>query len=131
MLAVHEQHGAEVRTIRPENRREYPRIVEPPLHVSELGLVRDVSLGGLSVFVECRVRQGDTIEVVLTDATSYYTKSMMAEVVWAAGRLAGLRWVDLTEDQKRWLAARFTEWQTPFETILLQPLPSTGTIYRI
>lgn len=114
-----------------ENRREHPRIPEPPLHVSGLGLVRDVSMGGMSVFLEGPCRCGEKYEVILTDATVFHTKSLMAEVVWAAGRTAGLKWVDLSDDQKRWLAARFHEWSRPFETTWVQPVRTRNTVWKV
>lgn len=112
------------------NRRVHPRITEPPLHVSGLGVVRDVSMGGISVFLETSCRAGEQYEVILTDATSYYTKSLMAEVVWAAGRTAGLKWVDLDDEQRRWLAGRFNEWSKPFETTWIEPVKTKSTLWK-
>ena len=113
------------------NRREHPRIPEPPLYVSGLGLVRDVSMGGISVFLEGSCRSGEQYDVVLTDAALFHTKSLKAEVVWASGRTAGLKWVDLSDDQLRWLKGRFSEWSRPDETTWLQPVKTRNTIWKV
>jgi hypothetical protein len=114
-----------------ENRRAHPRIAEPPLYVAGLGSVRDVSLGGMAVKLEAACRAGEQYEVILTDADFYYTKSLRAEVVWAVGRMAGLKWVDLTDDQVRWLHSRFHDWSRKFETTWIQPVPTKGPVYRV
>jgi hypothetical protein len=53
---------------------------------------------------------GQRLRLVLTDALDDSRQEMIAEAIWCAGRKAGLRWVDMTQEQDRWLLSRFKAW---------------------
>lgn len=130
------------------NRRRHPRVIEPPLVVSELGLVRDnslegfpvliepalpvgdlcvirdISMGGVSVYLDMPIRSGEQYEMALRDGSRGSTQCLEAEVVWAGGRAAGLRWVGLSREQQRWLTGLLSQWQEPRATVRLNRLLS-------
>jgi len=94
-----------------QNARLFPRVFDPPLVASEFGSVRDVSLGGLSVGLRQPASKGQVIEFILTDNDTYRTLVVQAEVMWASWRYAGLRFLELTDDQRDWLEERLPAWQ--------------------
>lgn len=136
------------------NRRSHPRVNEPPLVVRELGLVRDISmegfpvqiqpalpvgdscvirdisLGGISVYLDMPIRNGEQFEMALSSGSGGRTRHFGAEVVWAGGRAAGLRWVGLSRDQQRWLKGLISEWQEPRPTVRLNRLLTAASFWR-
>jgi len=113
-----------------ENRRQHPRLPSPPVHVSGVDQVRDVSAGGMCVTLFAPRGAGEQDELILTDANCYYTRSLRAEVVWARGKLAGLRWVDPSEEELAWLNVRLGEWGKAEETVWVEPVKTKNTVWR-
>jgi hypothetical protein len=114
-----------------DNRRAHSRVAEPPLLVSGVDQVRDISAGGMSVKLFRPLSPGATDELILTEANCYHTRSMKAQVVWAVGRTAGLKWVDATAEEIAWLEGRISEWSRPEETVWVEPVKSgSGTVWR-
>jgi hypothetical protein len=96
----------------PADRRQHPRISKPPLHVSGVRAdVVDVSQGGVGLRLEgTDLKPGDICELIVTDAITHQAKTLEAEVVWVAGKKAGLRWKDPYSPQITWLRSRFDLW---------------------
>jgi hypothetical protein len=94
------------------NRRQFPRIEEPPLHVSGVwATVDDVSCGGVCLKVPQPVARGSRLPLILTDAHMYFSQEVEAEVMWCSGPRAGLRFVNLTDDQQEWIEQRLLAWE--------------------
>ena len=94
------------------NRRSDPRLEIPPLDVSaHWAAVRDISAGGISLLVDKPMATGERCELMLTDAFFHTTEELHAEVVWSWGACVGLKWVDQTEAQGKWLRSGFKRWR--------------------
>lgn len=94
------------------DRRRHDRLGNcPPLSVSGLpAAVYDVSRTGICLLVRAPLNAGEQYHLVLHDAIDQSALPMVAEVIWYRHGRAGLRWVDLSRDQDRWLFGRFEVW---------------------
>jgi hypothetical protein len=121
-MATGETPGSEDPQPRPEAeedwaaRRQHPRIAAPAVAVSgDWSIVRDISVGGMSLDQRTPFQPGERHTLVLTDMMLDESKSLQAEVVWCRDGRVGFRWVELDEDQKRWLHQHSDEWQADQE----------------
>jgi len=105
------------------DRRQHPRIVHPPVHVSGPRVaINDVSLGGVHLIGAGPAEVGERMELILTDADTHYTETLEAEVMWRRRDAAGLRWVNLTDRQAEWLEQRIDSWTADPNRLLIQRL---------
>lgn len=89
----------------PANRREAPRLSPNALAArGEWEQVIDISVGGACLERDAPLEPGTRLSVVLTDKNAQHSAMIDAEVVWQNGRRVGLRWVDLDEPLRHWLA---------------------------
>lgn len=94
-----------------DNRRVHPRVFRPPVEISGIwGEVVDISLTGLAVTATGPLEAGTTLDLVLTDSRSHEQRWIPAEVMWSTPSKAGLRWVDLSDEDRQWLIQRFSNW---------------------
>jgi hypothetical protein len=93
-------------------RRRSPRHADcPPLQVVGLkAIVHDVSRTGVCLVVEDLLETGTRLGLVLQDALNHSRQAFDAEVVWTMSGRAGLRWLNLTPEQDRWMFDRFRAW---------------------
>lgn len=104
-------------------RRQHPRLVNPPVHVSGPRVsINDLSLGGIHLVGAGPAEVGERMELILTDAETHYTETLEAEVMWRRRDAAGLRWVDLTERQTQWLEQRMATWTADPNQLLIRRL---------
>ena len=97
-------------------RRRLSRIFAPPLVISGVTAdVRDISLDGLCLLTDEPLGPGAEYQLLLTDGLTHVTTELRARVLWSSAGTVGLQWVDLSEDEERWLRQRFAEWQESFE----------------
>lgn len=102
------------------DRRRHTRIAKPPVHVSGRSVtVNDVSLGGIHLTLRNSARAGEQLELILTDAVLHYTETLEGEVVWARQDALGLRWVNLTDRQQKWLEERMDSWVTDLHRLVV------------
>src|SRR5438270_13605653 len=93
-------------------RREHSRIAAPAVAVSgDWAIVRDISLGGISLDQRAPFGNGERHTLILTDMMLDDSKALVAEVVWCRNGRVGFRWVDLDEDQRRWLGKHSEGWE--------------------
>jgi len=93
------------------NRRVHPRVERPPVDLSGIwGEVVDISLTGIAVMVTDPIDLGTRLDLVVTDARTHDQRWIPAEVMWSEGKRTGLRWVDLSDDDRAWLLERFSAW---------------------
>lgn len=99
------------RPIEDGEKRRFPRIPEPPLHMNGIwGTVLDVSLGGCCIAASEKLRPGARYELIALDTFQYSNHDLRAEVIWCAEGRVGLRWVDLSPEQEEWLRSRIDVW---------------------
>jgi hypothetical protein len=104
------REGAE--TTLPADRRRHDRLSDClPLQVGGLAArVHDISRRGICLILEEPVAGGDRYRLSLKDTLDGSSVSIEGEVVWSVNDRAGLRWVELSKEQDRWLFQRFTVW---------------------
>jgi hypothetical protein len=100
----------------PAERRTQPRLkVQLPVRDGEghSWKVHDISRAGLSLLTDQPLTAGVALDVELVDTASGRTCAFSTQVVWSVpgepGR-AGLRFVNLSQEQEGGLASRFVEW---------------------
>jgi hypothetical protein len=95
-------------------RRACQRISEPPVTLQGpvRAAVQDMSLGGICLRIERPLPAGQCFRLLVGDEPSHQECALQAEVMWCAGGRAGLRWVDLSGDQQRWLRELFRGWRS-------------------
>jgi len=126
-MAEKQSAGRKRRAAAGEDLRRHPRIPEPPLQVSGVrGCVRDVSLGGFCLDTLEVLQPGEQYELILTDAWCPFPQQLRAAVVWCEEGRAGLEWVQLDQEQQRWLETRFDDWLTAPHSGLLQRLEAVA-----
>ena len=103
-------------------RRGEPRIPSQRLRMGgPWAAVLDLSLSGAGLIVETPLQPGARCELVLVEGLLKTRQQIRAEVVWCRGGRAGLRWIDLTDDQRRWLRDCFAAWPAVACAALLKP----------
>src|SRR5947207_9074179 len=86
------------------HRREHTRIAAPAVAVSgDWAIVRDISMGGISLDQRAPFQTGEFHTLILTDMMLDDSKALTAEVVWCRNGRVGFRWVNVDEEQRRWL----------------------------
>lgn len=83
--------------------RQDPRVPTPALVAGGSSVVRDISRGGIGLAYEVGFIPGGRYRIALTDILIGETQSLPSEAVWCRGGKAGLRWVGLEPEQRRWL----------------------------
>jgi hypothetical protein len=102
------------------DRRLHARVARPPVHVSGPAItVNDVSLGGINLTCEHTAQVGDLFELILTDAMLSYTETLEAEVMWRTRIGLGLRWINVTERQEKWLRDRLDAWTANHRSLVV------------
>jgi hypothetical protein len=74
--------------------------------------VQDLSLGGICLRIERPLAEGERFELVLAGGPDPQACVLRGEVMWWQGGRAGLRWIDLTLSQERWLRQLFRGWRS-------------------
>ena len=116
MASIHADDSDEARSPLPEKtgaeRREHLRIPAPPVLVEGQWIgVYDIGVGGICLAQATPVERGARFDLTVTDGLVYNAQRLQAEVMWYSRGRVGLRWVDLTDDQRRWLEERSREWE--------------------
>ena len=94
------------------DRRVHDRHAQPPLHVSCIpGGVTDVSLGGIGLTLAAPVPAHTLCELIVTEGLCYTTQTLAAEVVWRSGNRVGLRWIDPSAGELKWLRESIERWK--------------------
>jgi hypothetical protein len=91
--------------------RRYPRIARSIVRVEGLSAeVMNIGLGGIGLTIRIVPEVGTRLDLKLRDGLSCQTQQLQAQVVWRQGCRCGLKWVNLTPEQRAWLAARLQFW---------------------
>ncbi len=110
-IAARELNPSELSSSGRSERRSFPRLEDPPLHLSGIdGAVIDVSLGGMGIAVPRQLRVGERYEVVLTDDLLKISQCATVMVVRVNLTTVGLQWVDATPEQMQWLRECILRW---------------------
>jgi hypothetical protein len=95
-----------------DERRAHLRIPAPPVLVEGQWIgVYDIGMGGICLAHAAPLRRGMRVELTVTDGLVYNSHCLTAEVMWCSRGRVGLRWVDLSEEQREWLEERCREWE--------------------
>ena len=112
------------------NRRQFERILDPPLAVAFVSArVQDISLGGICLVLDPDEAIQDRYELFLTGGLYYFAEEISAELVWQKGNRVGLRWANMDEEQRRRLQGYFEQWRDePLELLMrnCDPAPADG-----
>jgi hypothetical protein len=83
----------------------------PPVRITGVqATVHDISRSGICLDIQETLHPGERRTLRLDDELDGSTQEFEAEVVWAHSARAGLRWLQLSREQDRWLFQRFLPW---------------------
>jgi hypothetical protein len=84
--------------------RQTPRFRWPFVFgASTHGAIYDISTGGVCLAAATPLSKGSAYTLVLTNGWRRDSQTLQARVLWWRKGRAGLEWVDLLPDQRRWL----------------------------